>query len=62
MSLLRQNHTTVAERPSVQVVLNLIRKDGQPLDASEAWASLLDAFKHNPNFAVKSAEIKPDKS
>ena len=62
MSLLRQNHTTVAERPSALITIRMIKKDGTPLDASDAWAALLKAFEDHKTLAVKTAEIKPDKN
>lgn len=53
------NDTT--DRPSVLIQLRLIDKGGDPVDASEAWAALVLAFKDHPHFAVSKCEIRPDK-
>jgi len=54
-------NTTVAVRPSALVTIKLVEKDGRPLESGDAYLAVLDAFKGNKRFAVKSVLVAPDK-
>ncbi len=63
MSLFKtKGNNHVNERPSLLITLKLINKKGEPIDETEAWLILHEAFKSHPLYSVQSALISPDKS
>lgn len=61
MSLLRKKDSGPSARPSLLITLKLQSKTGEPIDATDAWLLLHEAFKNNADYSLKAAEIAPDK-
>lgn len=62
MSLFRSTKAKQIERPSCLVTLKLEDKHGLPIDPSDAWLLIQEAFHNHKHLIVRQAEIKPDTS
>jgi hypothetical protein len=58
MSLFRSKSVNSLDRPSLLIQLRLTDKKNDPIDQSDAWQALIDAFKDHPYLEVYQAEIR----